>query len=471
MIVGSITATESSIRAIGDNRVDEVYSDKLSDFTSLIVWAIADANSSGVEVLSVVRFISLPIGGHMTDNNNSLINPLINPQLLEIATRELGLGSYNGGTAALLYGLNNQGGLPPLPPNHDNQGYVFYTMPDCNLSQDNTRGSRKLLFLDTPEDINSTGNLIRCLLSPYGYEPNSGDKFRSPRKDDKLPFIALLTNTTKSLTGWPDAVYNVYVSAEGIGKEQTAQIDARTDILNQFDLTGVFANIDGDLLTTLFSTWTEYQAQVTQGTMAPYAINLFSDVYDYNTRIFRFVLDKSRRYVARVASTIAFPYTAPTGQAFNYNIEQKIRAEGGQVTITFKCAPGAEYDDPIIIHEFNQTIIDSNPAMATKSNMVNLRTLAQEKNFNYGFSLLSYMNFKAYPYVDPKTMAFEWWADKAEADKMIKALDILDPKKSSLDEGKDTNGIDSNGKVSSLASKLLDDNRSSTQNPPSVIIA
>ena len=280
----------------------------------------------------------------MTDINK------IDEDLLDVSSRSPGFGGAGTATFSLLHGLNALGGIPAIPANADNQGFTFFTKPCLNLSYNNVIGTRKLAFL-TDQNRESMGMAIKCMLSPLGFD-EIGDKGRSVIIDDKCAFLPV-SNLLMSLSAPPDIVADVFTSNEGYNKEQVSWVDSKPNYYGAYDLTATFANMEGDPITTIFSTWLEYSMRVLEGSMLPFPINIVENRVDYQTRIYRLVMDRSKTFVQRIyACGAAFPTSVPTGAVLGYTHGVHITPEADQIQINFRCM-GAMYDDPILITEFN----------------------------------------------------------------------------------------------------------------------
>lgn len=349
------------------------------------------------------------------------MSDLVNQELNDLASRAAGHGGLGSTTYSAFSGLNLQGGIPSLPHNTDTQGMVFFTRPCMNLTYNNVRDIRTMAFL-TNKDRDSIGNALRCILNPRGIDRSidGGDNYRSTLIDDKSPFIALLSNSILSLSGWPDLVPYMYNSPAGIGSEEVSWVDGRSGILNKYTLTATFANMEGDPISALFYAWVEYSQRVSEGTMVPFPINIVENRIDYQTRIYRLVLDRTKTYIQKISATGAsFPEVAPIGAAMNFSTDSQFNNSNNQITIPFRCM-GAMYNDPILIYEFNKIVEMYNPQMINKEGMIKLAGIAK-----HNVSKRSLMNYKAYPYISG-SMELEWWANKVEYDNVLKILDVLD---------------------------------------------
>ncbi len=342
-----------------------------------------------------------------------------NIELLEISNRNNSYSNGDTSTYNIFHGINALGGIPALPHNSDNQGLVFFTKPHLNLSYDNVISIRKLAFL-ADNNINSMGCLIKCMLNPLGYSEAS-DRVRSSILDDKCAFIPI-SNLLLSLSNPPDYTADTYTTTEGYNKEQVAWIDSRPGIWNVYDLQANFANMEGDPITTIFDVWIEYAQRVAEGSMLPFPINIVENRIDYQTRIYRLILDRTRTYVQKIwACCAAFPYTNPIGAVMGYNSSTHITTEANQIQITFKCI-GSMFNEPILIKEFNELVGIFNPSMkdSNRVKMVKVNGVTDS-----GLNKKALLKYKMYPFIAP-SMELEWYAFKDEYDLIMQSITSAD---------------------------------------------
>lgn len=343
-------------------------------------------------------------------------------KIIKVVDKSHGLFATTTNTFSVLHGLNAMGGIPPLPPNTDNQGLVLFTKPCLNLSYNNVVPIRKLAFLANTDPL-SMGNYIRCLLSPKGFDP-TGDKTRSSICDDKNGFMSI-SNMLLSLTPMPDMVADTYTTDEGYSKEQVSYIDSKPNIYNGYDLTATFANMEGDPISAIFATWVEYEQRVAEGSMLPFPINILQRRIDYQTRIYRLILDKTKTFVQKISACAAgFPYTVPEGAPTGYTHNVHLNPEADQIQITFKCI-GAIHNDPILIEEFNKTVLKYNPDIAVGKRLSHKKISGLT---DLGVNLKELLNYKMYPYI-ADTMELEWYADTADYDNILEMLKQATPYK------------------------------------------
>lgn len=316
-------------------------------------------------------------------------------------SRHSGYGDLGATMQDALYGINHRGAGNAIPGNSDHYGLTFFTRPRLNLSYDNVLASRQLMPLLT-DDSTSLKRAIRVMLDPEGAKRG----ITSPLVDNHSAFLPILTNTLLSLNGWPDVTVDAFTSKEGRYKEAYSMVDSAVRYYSTFDATAAFRNIAGDPITLLFNTWIHYASQVYEGVMSPYPDSIIENEIDYNTRIYRLILDPSRLYVQKIAACgAAFPMASPLGTAFNFSSEQPVNNENEQISVPFRCM-GAEYLDPIIVEEFNKVVGVFNPTMAESE--------GREPRFRSTYYKVdtrtkNFFNYRGYPRIDPKTMELEWW--------------------------------------------------------------
>lgn len=205
---------------------------------------------------------------------------------------------------------------------------------------------------------------------------------------------------------------NDYTSPKGVHNEQWGMADGFYYVTDSFELSSNFRNIEGDPVTMLFETWIHYMAACRQEyEMNPYPCFVEEREFDYNTRIYRFVMDHTKTYIQKWAATIAFPMTDSLGNSFNYSTDKNFIDSANEIAVTWKCF-GAEYNRPILFYEFNALVAEYNNAMTiidydekTQSNVIRgkgsyRKLTASEKNRGL---------FMAIPLVNYVTSELEWW--------------------------------------------------------------
>lgn len=343
--------------------------------------------------------------------------------VLSKISRANGLGDLSRAAIDNLRGINHRGYGNPVILNKDNYGLTFFTRPNLNLSYDNIASKRVLTpLLDGEENASYTlQRAIRMLLDPY---LGDADKFISnkavsgqaalllkttPLVDQNSAFLPLLTNNLISISGWPDVGVETFTSTPGVLNEAWSMVDSTARFFETFEINASFKNIEGDPISLLFFVWLHYMAGVYDGTMVPYPENISERRIDYQTRIYRLVLDSNRQYVQKIAACGAgFPLNVPMGNAFNFTNEGVYNMDNDQLSIRFKCM-GVDYQDPILIEEFNATVQIFNPQMRGSDSdreRTYRKVIADE---------LQYFNYNGYPRINNTSNELEWWVDKNTA--------------------------------------------------------
>lgn len=372
----------------------------------------------------------------MTDNPRLLRAQLIKDEV-DFISRLNAFGDMSRAQTNNLYGIDHVGTGAPSPPNRDHYGMTFFTRPDLNLSYDNLAATRMLTPLQT-NDRHSLAMAIRGLLDPRSIAdkcPSSLAKYNGRRRttdlinpaliDPEQAFIPMLTNKLVSMSGWPDIAVDTYTSKEGVYKEAYSMVDGTSYLYGaNTDITATFENVHGDPITFMMAIWVHYAAQVYDGTMVPYPDAIINNRIDYNTRIYRLVLDQSHRFVTKIAACgAAFPMASPLGASFNFANDSEFNRDNDQISIPFRCI-GFSYLDPILVEEFNRSVEDFKIGMHSSRRQSSMRRLDASEFPNVGIyqAFINATNFKSYPRIDPETNALEWWVDQDHYDEIADKL-------------------------------------------------
>lgn len=315
------------------------------------------------------------------------------------------VGDVQTSEAAELYGINHRMTPGAVSINKDYHGLVLFSRPQLNLTDANARASRLFLPLLTTQEL-SIQRMMRKLLDPRQHE------LPCPIVDDKSAFIPILTNHCFSLSGFPDPYVNSYISKPGVQKETFGMVDDIVDLKHNFTLNTSFRNMRGDPITSLMYLWIEYQSLVFSGEMIPYPDFIAAREIDYNTRIWRIVLDKNKRYVTKIGYTgAAYPVNSPLGAAFDFDHSRPINQNNDAINIQFMCF-GVRYNDPLMIFEFNKLVGYFNPEMRSKPSDPGGEPAGDV--VQVPFADLQIFNKKGYPRIDPDSWELQWWVSSGE---------------------------------------------------------
>lgn len=337
--------------------------------------------------------------------------------------------SFGNPVTNSFFGINYMQTPLPVPINKDHYGLVFFTRPQLNLQSRNLKNVRKYYPLLTTETL-SVHRAVRCYLDPrlQVLEQTidaSGETMglKCPLVDPTNAFIPLLTNHIDSISGFPDILLPIYNSPEGQYRESHSMVDGTAANYSAYNITATFRNSRGDPITKIFDFWEHYISHVFEGLLAPYPDMMIANVLDYNTRIYRLILDPSKRTVVSIgACGAAFPFNVPRGTQFDFNAEKPYNDANAKVQIQFQ-ANGAIYDDEILVWSFNRVVGAFNPGMRSAD------TRASSMMRIPG-DFMEVFNCRGYPYINPTTRELEWYTTKEyyqsiTADSEI-ARDVLD---------------------------------------------
>jgi hypothetical protein len=325
-----------------------------------------------------------------------------------------------------VYGINHRQTPLAIPQNRDHYGLTFFTRPQLNFRAPNLRQNRLFTKLLTEVEL-STYRMIRNTLDPrlesaWGKGVADTEEVHCALVDPYQAFIPILTNSLISIAGWPDIRVDTYTSKAGPYKEEWSIVDGLAVNYSAYDLTATFRNSKGDPIGQMFYFWNHYGASVFEGVMSPYPDFIVNNEIDYNTRIYRLVLDPTKRYVQRIAACgAAFPYAAPYSSVFDYDSTKPYHDGNNEIQIPLRCM-GAIYDDDILIRAFNTVVGYFNPDMRTRSVMDSPGGNVMKIPLEH----LNIFNNRGYPRIDPNTRELEWYIQREYYDAKMEAYQEFD---------------------------------------------
>lgn len=363
-------------------------------------------------------------------------NEFVNNQSIDQIMSSLPTGSVSQALGNNMYGINFRQTGNVLPRAKDSYGFTFFTRPQLNLTTLNVSNFRSFYNLLTSNPI-SYQRYTRLMLDPrLGY--NGG--LKCPFVDPLNAFIPILTNNIVSVSGWPDLTVPTYTSETGLYGEEHSFVDGITNHYESYDLDITFKNVRGNPLLYFFYTWIKYESLVFEGILNPYLDMIAENEIDYNTRIYRVVLDPTKRYVTYIGATGAsFPINVPTGSLFDYNTDTPLNTKNSEINIRFKSIGFIAFDDFLKL-AFNETVCIFNPEMRKilehdLSNVSEESRARENGDTAYMVPGCSYvkiphyllskiddnlvdspyynLNFKAYPFVNLLTNELEWWSSSS----------------------------------------------------------
>lgn len=352
----------------------------------------------------------------MADNDLNY-NKIVVPPIKNIFNQSVIPGNSNLITDNYFgFNVNSFGTFSQQP--QDSNGYVFFTRPMMNLSTYNI-GRMTNLYNLISTDKKSIANYIRQTLDPRVISDENKDPttIQSPLVNQNCGFIPILTNSLISLAGWPDIMASSYTSNEGWGREQWSIFDGIINVNNSYVLDCTFSNALGEAVIIMIQTWLRYMDNVFQGYMVPYLDFIAENEIDYNTRIYRVILDRTQSYCKKIcACGASFPLNIPTGREFDYHYLDVYLQQNKEFSVEFQCN-GFIQNEPYLIKDFNMTTAIFNSR---------LRDWMLNENFNRNVLSHTTINYAVVnpldepiltsiltPIIDPNDLSFLWLADKS----------------------------------------------------------
>lgn len=320
---------------------------------------------------------------------------------IERAWRSRGVTDHRVANAANYWGINYLKTGEFLATPKVDYGYVFFTRPRLRLTYDNLLKNRTFTLLNGGSD-SSVASIVRAYLDPVGH--NSGT-FKCPRVDKRNPFIPILTNNLESLSGFPDNPIEIFSYKEGIMGETVSLADGRPVNLGNVSITASFTNVKNDFINFLFHIWTQYAMLSHYGVMMPYKDDWLYNRINYNTRIYRFVMDPSKTYIVDMAMTGAsIPINTNKSVAYEYTKDDSsLNKQLNQSTIQFH-SNGVYMMDPIIFKQFNKVVEMFCPQMNPQ---------VRKKHFvELSGAMKPYFVHNALPYINLTNAKLSWYVDK-----------------------------------------------------------
>lgn len=312
-------------------------------------------------------------------------------QMVEIAYELSGAGGQDT-QLAQVFARHDRFNRAMVPKNAIFSGYTFFSRPCLCLADWNLIGERKFAALKT-EDATSVPFAIRCMLDTRfcRESPIAGS---CPLIDRQNPFFTILSNGLKSISGFQDPNLVTETTEGGFFSEDQTYVIGGDRLHRTYDFQCQFREYPGSPITAIFDYWYQYMANLQDGSMQQYSEAIDANRIDYTVSIYRFLMDRTNRYIQRWAKcTGCYPVAPPTGVPFNLNEGEFMVNAASEFTVPFK-VNRIEYDDPVILKEFNMLVRRYNSSIATGGAQM-------------AFSQRPQNNFCGIPYIRPSLHGFE----------------------------------------------------------------
>ena len=311
-------------------------------------------------------------------------------QVVEMAYETTGAGGQHT-QFAQVFSRHDRFQRSMIPKNSVFSGFTFFTRPRLCLRDYNICADRKFSILRTT-DRTSVPYAIRCLLDTQ-FASDDQDADKCPLFDKNNPFLVPLCNAVKSVSGFNDPALVTETTEGGFFSEDQTYVIGGDRLARTYDINCMFRDFPGSPILAIVDYWCQYMANLTDGSMQQYADAIDFNRMDYTVSIYRFLMDRTNRYIARWSKcTGCFPVSPPSGVVFNLNEGEFLVNAASEINVPFK-ANRIEYDDPVILKEFNMLV----------------RRYAKDDIINGGlkaFSQVAQNNFSGIPYIRPADNMF-----------------------------------------------------------------
>ena len=308
-----------------------------------------------------------------------------------------GYAYLDSALTSTIYGIDIFGTGSPAQQAHEQFGLTFFTRPMLNLSYDNITADRTLTPLGTLEPM-SIGRYVRAMLDPLG-------NYNCPLVDPTNIFLPLLSNTCESLTGWQDPIIETYQSPAGIKKESWSIADSSSKVYQTMQLSSSFRNTRGNIMGYLFHVWQTYMALEYEGVIDPRPEFIRHFTIDYQTRIYRLILDPTRTFVQEIVMCgAAFPLANNAGSRANYNRAQVVNTEIDLYSQTWQTM-GAFYYDPGCMYDFNEAAGKLKPGFSDPRTRLQFYRRLWPSEYRI-------FTYRCFPQINVRTARLEWWIER-----------------------------------------------------------
>ena len=274
-------------------------------------------------------------------------------QVVEMAFETSGAGGTES-QIAQVFASHDRFSRSLAPKNAVFSGFTFFTRPRLCLRDWNICHDRKLSVLMT-QDTRSIDFAIRCLLDTrFAAENENAGKCKLFDKGN--PFNVPLCNAVRSITGFNDPMLVTETTEGGFFSEDQTYVIGGDRMARTYDINCMFRDYPGSPILALIDFWTQYMAGLTDGSIQQYADAIDLNRMDYTVSIYRFLMDRTQRNIVRWAKcTGCYPVSPPSGVCFNLNESEFMVEAASSINVPFK-ANRIEYDDPVILKEFNMLV-------------------------------------------------------------------------------------------------------------------
>jgi hypothetical protein len=324
---------------------------------------------------------------------------------VDMAYQTLGAGHQFNQAAQMFYGFDRFE-KSMVVKNVEYTGYTFITRPRCNFSLANLAQDRNFAAMLTTnhQDVSF---YVRCMLDTRFCKQEGSGAEDCKMLNRFSPFCNLLCNNLVGISGFVDPFLQTETTDGGYFQESQVYAIGGDRLARTYEMPLTFKDMPGSPVAYSFDMWYRYIMNIQDGSMVQYGHDVDANRLGYTVSIYRFIMDRSRRIITKWAKcTGCFPVNSPVGIAFNKSPGEIVVNATDNFTINFK-ANRIEYNDPIIIQEFNT--------------LVRRYACIDEAKPLVGYAMKSQNNFYGLPYVRATDAGYELIYFKDDADEIVNA--------------------------------------------------
>jgi len=314
----------------------------------------------------------------------------------------------------IVKGISNTQQVIMPEADSDDMTFYFFTRPMMNLTDYNLYRDRLTVAYQDTSNM-GVNNYIRRLLDPK-YDKEAKDK--NPLMDSNSPFINVFSNTLLTASGWPDQVIDSWVSPDGQNKIKWGYSVGSNRVHREFEMDLKFFNIKEEIVTRIIDIMGTYQSNVSTGVFYPSNNAMMNRYIDYQIGVYVIVTTYNYK-IKKIAKTIGHFIANSKGVYFDYDRKQLKTQQNPTFSTRLKCF-NAWYNDPILLMDFNRTVMAMNPAVKAMVKDGSKEVVEVPKNLRTVFQN------EGVPFIDMKYNTLEWLIPKTKYDIVKKKIEKED---------------------------------------------
>ncbi|MCP4394316.1 MAG: hypothetical protein GY804_08665 [Alphaproteobacteria bacterium] len=201
-------------------------------------------------------------------------------------------------------------------------GLTFITRPKLNLSAVSLKQSQKLSMLNST-DPSSIQFVTRCLLDPKFADRHIALVESAPNLNHQSPFIPMLTNSLRSISGWPGKIMGTSTTIGGFHSENQVFAVGSDRLRKAYDVSMTFADAPNSIVLNLWDYWFEFIDLLMNGDVLMYPEDTDAQRMCYTFSVYRLMFSPCMRYTTSwCKGTGSIIQTNPIGEKFNFSNDE-----------------------------------------------------------------------------------------------------------------------------------------------------